>query len=102
MGQDMIDCSSGGLVSNARIPVGPGYQVEFAERIRGETGIPTVAVGMIAEPSQANEIISTGAADAVFLGREMLRQPHWPLRAAASLGAPAVWPLQYERAQPAR
>lgn len=97
-GVDLIDCSTGGLVPGARIPVGPGYQVPFAEAIRKEAGVATAAVGLITEPSQAEEIISTGKADAVFLARAELRDPYWPLHAARELGAEAPWPVQYGRA----
>jgi len=97
---DLIDCSSGGLVPYAKIPVGPGYQVPFAERIRKESGIPTGAVGMITEPAQAEAIIHGGQADIVLLAREMLRDPYWPMHAATALGYPASWPVQYLRAAP--
>ena len=97
-GVDLIDCSSGGLVPGARSPVAPGYQVGFAERIRGEAGVATGAVGLITEPEQAEEIISSGRADAVFLARAVLRDPYWPLHAAKRLGAAAPWPVQYGRA----
>jgi len=97
---DLIDVSSGGLVPDARIPVGPGFQVPFASRIRAEVGIPTAAVGMITDPGQANEIVASGQADMVFLAREMLRDPYWPLHAAAALGERASWPVQYLRASP--
>jgi len=97
-GVDLIDCSSGGNIPNAKIPVGPGYQVRFAERIRREGGIPTAAVGMITDPAQANEIIAAGHADLVFLAREMLRDPYWPVHAADALAEPATWPVQYLRA----
>ena len=97
-GVDLIDCSSGGLVPGARIPVAPGYQVPFAERIRAEAGVATGAVGLITEPEQAEEIIASGKADAVFLARAELRDPYWPLRAAKRLGAQAPWPVQYGRA----
>ena len=99
-GVDLIDCSSGGSSATARIPVAPGYQVRFAERIRRETGIATAAVGMITEPKQADEIIRGEQADLVLLAREMLRDPNWPLRAASELGhrpAPKP-PVQYARA----
>jgi len=99
-GVDLVDCSSGGLVPNARIPLGPGYQVEFAARIRREAGIPTAAVGMITDPVQANAIVSEGEADLVLLAREMLRDPYFPLHAAAALGESASWPIQYLRAAP--
>jgi 2,4-dienoyl-CoA reductase-like NADH-dependent reductase (Old Yellow Enzyme family) len=98
-GVDLFDCSSGGNVAGVRIPVGPGYQVEFAERIRREAGVRTGAVGMITEPAQADQIIRSGQADAVFLARQFLREPYWPLLAARSLGREIVWPPQYERAK---
>ena len=97
-GVDLIDCSSGGVVPSVEIPVGPGYQVALAEQVRREAGVLTGAVGMITEPAQADEVIRCGRADLVFLGRELLRDPFWPHRAAAELGAPAFWPPQYERA----
>lgn len=99
-GVDMIDCSSGGSSPSARIPVGPGYQVEFSARIRREANIATAAVGMITEPAQADEIIREERADMVLLARELLRDPNWPLRAASELGikpAPEP-PVQYARA----
>jgi 2,4-dienoyl-CoA reductase-like NADH-dependent reductase (Old Yellow Enzyme family) len=99
-GVDFIDCSTGGNVPKATIPVGPGYQVEFAERIRRETGILTGAVGMITTAAQAEAIVSHGQADAVLLAREFLREPYFPLLAAHELGAEVAWPLQYERAKP--
>jgi 2,4-dienoyl-CoA reductase-like NADH-dependent reductase (Old Yellow Enzyme family) len=99
-GVDLIDCSSGGMIPNAKIPIGPGYQVPFASRIRREANIPTAAVGMITDPHQANDIVSTGDADLVFLAREMLRDPYWPVHAAATLGDAASWPIQYLRAAP--
>ena len=101
-GVDLVDCSSGGQVPNAQIPVGPGFQAPFAARIRREAGIPTAAVGLITEPSQANSLIAEGAADLVLLARELLRDPYWPLHAAAALGEPASWPPQYLRAAPHR
>jgi 2,4-dienoyl-CoA reductase-like NADH-dependent reductase (Old Yellow Enzyme family) len=97
-GIDLVDCSTGGLVPGARIPVAPGYQVSFAERIRREAGVATGAVGLIKEPEQAEEIIAKGQADAVFLARAELRDPYWPLHAAKRLGAQAPWPVQYGRA----
>jgi 2,4-dienoyl-CoA reductase-like NADH-dependent reductase (Old Yellow Enzyme family) len=97
-GVDLVDCSSGGLVPGARIPVAPGYQVGFAETIRREAGVATGAVGLITEPEQAEEIIATGQADAVLLARAVLRDPYWPLHAAKRLGAQAPWPVQYGRA----
>jgi len=99
-GVDLVDVSSGGQVPHAKIPAGPGFQVPFAERIRREAGIPTAAVGLITEPVQANEIIASGQADIVLLAREMLRDPYWPLHAAAVLGENASWPVQYLRAAP--
>jgi len=98
-GVDLIDTSTGGNVA-ADIPVGPGYQVPFARRIRVEAGIPTGAVGLITEPKQAEEILADGSADVVLLARELLREPHWPLRAAYELGEDAtdLWPVQYRRA----
>jgi 2,4-dienoyl-CoA reductase-like NADH-dependent reductase (Old Yellow Enzyme family) len=100
IGVDFIDCSSGGNVSHANIPVGPGYQTQFAERIRRETGIMTGAVGMITSPVQAEHIIRTGQADAVIMAREFLRNPYWPLHAAQELDQPIAWPVQYLRAGP--
>ena len=79
---------------------GPGFQVPFAARIRKETGVPTAAVGLITDPSQANAIIANGEADMVLLAREMLRDPYWPVHAAAALGETASWPVQYLRAAP--
>ena len=100
MGVDLIDCSSGGNALHAKIPVGPGYQTQFAERIRREAGIMTGAVGMITSPEQAEHIIRTGQADAVIMAREFLRDPYWPLRAADELDQPIAWPVQYLRAAP--
>ncbi len=100
LGVDLIDCSSGGTVSDAKIPTGPGYQVEFAEHIRKNANVATAAVGMITKPEQANQIVGSGQADAVFMARELLRQPNWPLLAASELGVPAKWPVQFERAAP--
>jgi 2,4-dienoyl-CoA reductase-like NADH-dependent reductase (Old Yellow Enzyme family) len=97
---DLVDCSSGGNVATAKIPVAPGYQVPFAARIRREAGIPTAAVGMIIEPTQANAIIASGEADLVLLAREMLRDPYFAAHAAAALSEPASWPEQYLRAAP--
>ena len=99
-GVDLIDCSSGGTSHAARIPLGSGYQVAFAERIRREAAIATAAVGLITEAAQADQIIRTGQADLVLLARESLRDPNWPLRAARTLQVkPAVVPpAQYRRA----
>jgi len=98
-GVDLVDTSTGGNVA-ADIPLGPGYQVPFARRIRTEAGVPTGAVGLITDPKQAEEIIAEGSADVVLLARELLRDPHWPLRAAYELGETdeALWPVQYRRA----
>jgi 2,4-dienoyl-CoA reductase-like NADH-dependent reductase (Old Yellow Enzyme family) len=100
IGVDLIDCSSGGNVPHAKIPVGPGYQTHFAERIRREAGIITGTVGMITSPVQAEHIIRTEQADAVIIAREFLRDPYWPLRAARELDQPIAWPVQYLRAAP--
>jgi 2,4-dienoyl-CoA reductase-like NADH-dependent reductase (Old Yellow Enzyme family) len=97
---DLIDCSSGGNVPHAKIPVGPGYQTAFAERIRREAGIMTGAVGMITSPVQAEHIIRAEQADAVIIAREFLRDSYWPLRAARELDQPIAWPVQYLRAAP--
>ncbi len=99
LGVDLIDCSSGGLVPDARIPAGPGYQTPFATRIRQEVGIATGAVGLITDPLQAEQILATGLADCVFLARELLRDPYWPQRAARALHTQIDWPAQYERAR---
>lgn len=99
-GADLIDCSSGGLVPDAKIPVGPGYQTEFAERIRREAVIKTAAVGMITSAAQADHIIRTHQADIVLIAREFLRDPYWPVHAAQALGQTAQWPVQYLRAAP--
>lgn len=99
-GADLVDASTGGAVPSASIPVKSGYQVPFARQIRMDADVPTGAVGMITSPEQAEEIISAGSADAVLLARELLRDPHWPLRAADALRAESHWPKQYERARP--
>ena len=99
-GIDLVDVSSGGMVPSAKIPAAPGFQVPFSARIRNEAGIPVAAVGMITEPAQANAIVENGQADVVLLAREMLRDPYWPLHAAAALGDTASWPEQYLRAAP--
>jgi 2,4-dienoyl-CoA reductase-like NADH-dependent reductase (Old Yellow Enzyme family) len=96
---DLIDSSTGGNVAGAQIPLKPGYQVEFAEAIRKHTDILTGAVGLITEAKQADEIIQTGQADMVIMARELLRDPHFPLRAAHELGHEVKWPVQYERAK---
>ncbi|MBC7691212.1 MAG: NADH:flavin oxidoreductase/NADH oxidase [Methylotenera sp.] len=100
IGVDLIDCSSGGLLPDAKIPVGPSYQVQFADAIRKEVGMLTAAVGMIKDPYQAESILLTGQADAVFLARGLLDDPHWPLHASKTLREKtSVWPKQYERAK---
>jgi len=99
LGVDLIDVSSGGTAAKAEIPVGPGYQTRFAERVRKESGIATGTVGMITEPAQAEHILRTGQADLILLARELLRDPYWPLHADDDLGGrKAVWPAQYQRA----
>jgi 2,4-dienoyl-CoA reductase-like NADH-dependent reductase (Old Yellow Enzyme family) len=98
LGVDLIDCSSGGIAPHIKIPVGPGYQVPIAERLRRETGILTGAVGLITRPEQAQAIVAAGQADIVLLAREMLRDPYWPLHAARELGAEIAAPVQYLRA----
>ena len=99
-GVDLIDCSTGGIAPNVKIPVGPGYQVQFAEQVRREAGIATAAVGLITQPEQANEIVQSGKADLVLLAREFLRDPYWPAHAARALGHAAALPApkQYARA----
>jgi 2,4-dienoyl-CoA reductase-like NADH-dependent reductase (Old Yellow Enzyme family) len=98
LGVDLVDCSSGGLVPGAAIPLRPGYQVPFAMRIRAETGMATGAVGLITEARQAEQILAEGSADLVLLGRELLRNPRWPLAAAQELGTEVPWPASYARA----
>jgi len=98
-GVDLVDASTGGAVPDAQIPVSSGYQVRFARQIRAEAQVPSGAVGLITSPEQAEEIISSGSADAVLLARELLRDPHWPLRAADRLRAGNIWPKQYVRAR---
>jgi len=100
LGVDLIDCSSGGNREKAEIPIGPGYQTPFAERIRREANIATAAVGMITAPAQADQIIRNDQADLVLLAREMLRDPYWPMHAARELEQVASWPEQYLRAAP--
>ena len=98
-GVDLVDCSSGGLVPWQQIAVGPGYQRPFARAVRA-TGIATAAVGMITDPAQAEAIVTEGDADLVFLARELLRNPRWPLAAASALGAEGPWPAPYLRGRP--
>ena len=95
LGIDLIDVSSGGLVPKARIPVGKGYQVSLARQIRDEAGVMTGAVGLITEVQHANEIVTGGDADLVFLARELLREPYWALKAQQELGAEPSWPISY-------
>jgi 2,4-dienoyl-CoA reductase-like NADH-dependent reductase (Old Yellow Enzyme family) len=102
LGVDFVDCSTGGNVAKVRIPVGPGYQVEFAEAIRRQAGVATGAVGLITKAEQAEEILAGGRADAVLLARQLLRDPYWPLHAAAALGVDVDWPPQYARAKVTR
>lgn len=97
LGVDLIDVSSGGTSPDAKIPLTPGYQVEFASAIRDNAGIATSAVGLITEPEQANEIVASGKADAVMLARAMLRNPRWALTAAEQLGEVIPWPDQLAR-----
>ena len=98
-GVDLLDCSSGAITSFVP-PVGPGYQVPFAEKIRREAGIATMSVGLITTPEMAEEIVRNGRADMVAMGREFLRNPYWPLQAARALGHDLAWPKQYQRAKP--
>lgn len=98
-GVDLIDCSSGFAVPDEPIPFGPGFQVPFSAAIRTATGMSTGAVGLITDPAQAEQIIATGQADVVSLGRQLLRDPYWPLHAAKALGFDYPWPDQYLRAK---
>jgi 2,4-dienoyl-CoA reductase-like NADH-dependent reductase (Old Yellow Enzyme family) len=100
IGVDLIDCSSAGLVPDAKISVGPAYQAPFAERIRKDAGIPTGAVGLITDADQADRIIRSGQADIVLLARQMLRDPYWPLHAGQVLKVHVDPPVQYQRAFP--
>ena len=99
LGVDLVDCSSGGLVPDAVIPAAPGFQTPFAAEIRKKVGIATGAVGLITAAVQAEQILATGSADVVLLARELLRDPYWPIHAAAELKADHPWPVQYERAK---
>ena len=99
IGVDLIDVSSGGLTPDARIPAAPGFQTPFAAAIRQKSGISVGTVGLITDPAQAEHALVTGQADAVFLGRELLRNPRWPLQAARALGDDVPWPRQYLRAK---
>jgi 2,4-dienoyl-CoA reductase-like NADH-dependent reductase (Old Yellow Enzyme family) len=98
LGVDLIDCSSGGNVPDAKVPVGPGYQVPFAARVRAEGEIMTGVVGMITSPEQADQIVRMGEADLVLMAREFLRHPYWPLNAAKPLHQKVAPPAQYGRA----
>ena len=98
-GVDLFDVSSGGNVHGVRIPLGPGYQVGFAESIRREVGSPVSAVGLITDPAHAEGIVASGQADAVMLARAFLRSPRWALNAAEALGVTMPWPVQFERAR---
>ena len=97
-GVDLIDCSSGGNAAHAKVPVGAGYQVPISEAVRNGAGILTASVGLVTSPAQADEIIRNGRADLVLLGRELLRDPYWPLHAAQLLKQPPPVPAQYLRA----
>lgn len=99
---DVIDVSAGGLVPEQKIPLGPGYQVPFSERIRKETGMPTITIGMINDPHQAEEIIATGKADMIAMARGMLYDPRWPWHAAEALESKAEYPPQYLRCEPSK
>lgn len=99
-GAAAIHVSSGGVSSQQKIALGPGYQVPFAAQIRAETGVPTIAVGLITEPEQAEDIIATGQADAIGIARAMIYDPRWPWHAAAKLGAQIEAPMQYWRSNP--
>lgn len=101
-GCDYICASSGGVSEKQKLVLGPGYQVPFAERVRRETGIATMAVGMILEPDYAESLVADGKADMVALARGLLYNPRWPWHAAEVLGAQASYPLQYARSQPAK
>ena len=100
LGVDLADISTAGLVPTAKIPAGPGFQTVFAARVRNEAGLPAAAVGLITSADQADHIVRTGQADMVLIGREILRNPHWPLQAAQALRQVGVWPNQYLRAAP--
>ena len=100
LGVDLVDCSSGGLLPTAKVPLGPGYQLPFAEQVRREAGIPTAAVGLITTAQQAEAVVAEGKADVVLMGRELLRNPRFPLQAARVLGVDVPWPNQFLRAKP--
>jgi 2,4-dienoyl-CoA reductase-like NADH-dependent reductase (Old Yellow Enzyme family) len=98
-GVDLIDCSAGGNIHGIKIETGPGYITAYAERIRREAELPTAAVGFITSPQQADHVVRTGQADLVVMARQLLREPYWPLRAAADLRVDVDWPKQYRRAK---
>jgi 2,4-dienoyl-CoA reductase-like NADH-dependent reductase (Old Yellow Enzyme family) len=100
LGYDYVTVSGGGIVLDAKVPVAPGYQVPYAERVRRESGISTGSVGLISDPDQAEEIVASGKADFVSLARAMLFDPRWPWHAAVALGAEMKYPPQYERCHP--
>lgn len=99
LGIDLVDCSSGGLVLDAQVPVGAGFQTGFSAAIRAQANLATSAVGLITSAMQAEHILVTEQADAIFLARELLRDPYWPLHAAHELGEDVIWPAQYVRAK---
>jgi 2,4-dienoyl-CoA reductase-like NADH-dependent reductase (Old Yellow Enzyme family) len=99
LGVDLVDCSSGGMVPHAKVPLAPGYQVPFAAAVRREAGIATAAVGLITEARQAEEILQAGSADVIVMARQLLRDPYFPLHAARELGVDVAWPNQYLRAK---
>lgn len=102
-GVDLVDVSSGGLSPDQKITVGPGYQVPFAREVRQGSGLPVAAVGLITDAHQAEQVLTEGSADAIVMARELLRNPHWPLLAAAELAEDtSLWPAQYQRAVPRR
>jgi len=101
LGVDLVDVSSAGLLPTAVIPISPGFQTEFAARVRREAGIVSAAVGLITAPAQADHVVRSGQAVLVLLGRELLRDPYWPLHAVQALGQATIWPQQYLRAAPA-
>ncbi len=100
LGVDLLDCSSGGILPGVAVPEAPGYQVDFARRVRHEADLASGALGRITEPRQAEEILASGAADLVVMGRRLLSDPYWPLHAADALGVSVDWPVQYGRAHP--
>jgi 2,4-dienoyl-CoA reductase-like NADH-dependent reductase (Old Yellow Enzyme family) len=98
IGVDLVDCSSGAITATTRAPAAPGFHVPFASAIRERAGIATAAVGLITAPAQAEQIVGTGLADLVCVGRSFLDNPYWALHAARTLRADAAWPVQYARA----